>query len=89
MLYGMLGIFTNRLRNEHKVIDIESDTAADFSIMVTYLPKTATEQDIKTFFETKFEVECSQISMAYDVDRLLKLEAEKDALYHRLVNMVG
>ena len=84
----LLGVFKNRMTAQNKIIDIESDTAADFSIMVTYLPKTATEQDVKTFFETKFEVECSHISMGYDVDDLMKLEKEKDDAQQMLINMV-
>ena len=90
MLYLLLAIFKNRLSNENKVIDIESDTAADFSIMVTYLPKTATESDIKTFFETEFkDIEVNEISMGYDVEKLLKLEHEKDHLHQLLINMVA
>lgn len=74
----MLFVFKNRLSNENKIIDIESDTAADFSIMVTYLPKTANENDIKTFFEKEFEgVEISEISLGYDVENLLKLREKE------------
>lgn len=89
LMYILLAIFKNRLSNEHKVIDIETDTAADFSIMVTYLPKTANENDIKTFFEKEFEgVEISEISLGYDVENLLKIEGERDKIQQKLVNMV-
>ena len=90
LMYLLLAVFKNRLSNEHKVIDIETDTAADFSIMVTYLPKTATESDIKTFFETEYlGVTVAEISMGYDVEALLKLEHEKDHLHQLLINMVA
>ena len=89
-MYLLLAVFKNRLTNENKVIDIETDTAADFSIMVTYLPRTATEQDIKTFFEKEFkDVEVSEISMGYDVQHLLKLEHEKEIIHQKLINMVS
>ena len=85
----MLAIFKSRMTSQNKIIDIESDTAADFSIMVTYLPKSATEADIRTFFEKEFEgVKVSEISMGYDVEKLLKLEHHKDILHQSLVNMV-
>ena len=90
LMYLLLAVFKNRLSNEHKVIDIETDTAADFSIMVTYLPKTATESDIKTFFETEFQgTEISEISLAYDVEELIKLEMQKETLHQKLINMVN
>ena len=88
LMYVLLAVFKNRLNNENKIIDIESDTAADFSIMVTYLPKTAKREDIETFFEKKLKVEVSQVSMAFDVGKLLKLEVDKEHLYGRLVNLV-
>ena len=89
LMYVLLAVFKNRLSNEHKVIDIETDTAADFSIMVTYLPKTAKREDIETFFKEEFEgVEIAEVSLGYDVEKLLKLEAERDKLQQKLVNMV-
>ena len=89
LLYILLAVFKNRLTSENKVIDIETDTAADFSVMVTYLPQNATRKDIQEFFEKEFkEVEVSDISMGFDVEHLLKLEHEKDKLHLQLVNMV-
>ena len=89
LMYLLLAVYKNRLSNEHKIIDIETDTAADFSIMVTYLPKSATEADIRTFFEKEFEgVEVSEISVGYDVEKLIKLEHHKDIIQQSLVNMV-
>ena len=89
LMYILLAVFKNRLSNEHKVIDIETDTAADFSIMVTYLPKTTTEADIRTFFESEFEGNVvEEVSMAYDVEKILQLESEKDRIHRQLVSMV-
>ena len=88
--YFLLAVFKNRLVNEHKIIDIETDTASDFSVMVTYLPKSAQESDIKEFFETEFEgVSVKEISMAYDIGALNKMEKEKDVLHDKLVNKVA
>ena len=85
----MLAIFKSRMTSQNKIIDIESDTAADFSIMVTYLPKSATEADIRTFFESEIKgVEISEVSFTYNIDTLITLEHEKDLLYQILVNMV-
>ena len=88
--YFLLAVFKNRLVNEHKIIDIETDTASDFSVIVTYLPKSAQESDIKEFFETEFEgVSVKEISMAYDIGALNKMEKEKDVLHDKLVNKVA
>ena len=90
LCYFLLAVFKNRLVNEHKVIDIETDTASDFSVMVTYLPKSAQESDIKEFFETEFEgVSVKEISMAYDIGALNKMEKDKDVLHDKLVNKVA
>jgi Cytosolic domain of 10TM putative phosphate transporter len=90
LCYFLLAVFKNRLVNEHKIIDIETDTASDFSVMVTYLPKSAQESDIKEFFETEFEgVSVKEISMAYDIGALNKMEKEKDVLHDKLVNKVA
>ena len=87
--YFLLAIFKNRLSNESKVIDIETDSASDFSLMVTYLPNDASESDIKEYFETKFPgVSVAEISMGYDIGILLKMEKAKDILYDKLVHMV-
>lgn len=85
----MLAIFKNRLSNEHKVVDIETDTASDFSIMVTYLPKTATESEIREFFTNQFPgVKIADVSMAFNVEKYMKLEHEKELLHTKLVYMV-
>ena len=74
--YVFAAFIKNRMSNQHKVIDIETDTVSDFSIMVTYLPKTARESEIKEFFEQQFPgVQVAQISMAYDIEKLTKLTA--------------
>lgn len=89
-MYFMLAIFKNRLNNEQKVIDIETETASDFSIMATYLPRNADEEDIKSFFEKEYRgTEVSEISMGYDIEELLKLEKMKLDLHDRMVNMVA
>ena len=89
LCYLLLAIFKNRLVNENKVVDIETDTASDFSIMVTYLPKSAQESDIKEFFELEFPgVDVKEISLGYDLGPLKQMENDKDLLHDKLVNMV-
>lgn len=73
------------MSNQHKVIDIETDTVSDFSIMVTYLPKTSREKDIKEFFETQFPgVQVAQVCLAYDVEALTEAKLALVALQHDL-----
>ena len=85
----LLANFKNRLVNKNKIIDIENDTASDFSIMVTYLPKSAQESDIKEFFELEFPgVDVKEISLGYDLGPLKQMEKLKDSLHDKLVNMV-
>src|SRR3990167_5191612 len=78
------------MSNQHKVIDIETDTVSDFSIMVTYLPKTAREPEIKEFFETQFPgVQVAQISLAYDIEKLSKLNTLYDLEETTYLEAVG
>ena len=85
----LLANFKNRLVNKNKIIDIENDTASDFSIMVTYLPKSAQESDIKEFFELEFPgVDVKEISLGYDLGHLKKMEKLKDSLHDKLVNII-
>ena len=89
VLYLLLAVIKNRLTNESKVIDIETDTASDFSIMVTYIPKSAKESDIKEFIEKEFTGVCvKEVSMGYDIGTLKKMEKDRDVLHAKLVNMV-
>ena len=72
--YVYAAFIKNRMSNQHKVIDIETDTVSDFSIMVTYLPKTAKEEEIKEFFHKQFPgVQVAQINLAYNTKELKKL----------------
>lgn len=89
MLYLLLGVFKSKLDNEHKVVDIETDTAADFSIMVTYLPKSATEDEIRHFFENHIPgVKVVRVSMGYDIEKLNHLIKEKKHAQNELVAIV-
>ena len=88
-LYVLLAVFKSRLNNEHKVVDIETDTAADFSIMVTYLPKKATEQQVRDFFEHHIPgVKIARVSMAYNIEKLHHLMKDKKLAEHHLINLV-
>jgi hypothetical protein len=89
MMYVLLAVFKSRLNNEHKVVDIETDTAADFTIMVTYLPKTATEQEVCEFFENHMPgVKVARVSLAYNIERLNHLLKEKKHAEQKLINHV-
>ena len=89
IMYILLAIFKSKLNNEHKVVDIETDTAADFSIMVTYLPKTTTEQEIKNFFDNHIQgVRVVRVSMAYNIEKLNHLMKEKKHAEHKLIHVV-
>lgn len=84
-LYISAAIFKNKLHNEHKIIDIETDTAADYTIMVTNLPNYATKDDVKLFFnQTLPGVEVHRVSMAYNIERLAKLKKEKHHIVEEL-----
>ena len=88
-IYILVAVFKNKLIVEHKIVDIETDTASDFSIMVTYLPKTATESEIREFFTNQFPgVKIADVSMAFNVEKYMKLEHEKELLHTKLVYMV-
>ena len=88
--YVFAAFVKNRMSNQHKVIDIETDTVSDFSIMVTYLPKTAREPEIKEFFETQFPgVQVAQISLAYDIERLSKINALYELEENAYLEAVG
>lgn len=83
-LYILLAVYKNKLVVEDKIIDIETDTVADFSILVGYLPNTATAEEIKTFFEQQFGVTVVKCSPAFKVDNLMKLEHH----YGELINEI-
>ena len=91
-LYMGCALFKNKLVNEHKVIDIETDTAADFTIMVSLLPSTATEADIRVFFEREFDgvhTKVHTVSMTYDIDILSKLLKEKENISNHLTEAIS
>lgn len=88
LLYIFVAVFKNKLYNEHKVVDLETDTPADFTIMVTYLPKTVSEDDIKEFFQSHIaEAKVAKVSMAYDVEHLEALQKQKRALYDQVEHL--
>ena len=89
-IYILVAVFKNKLIVEHKIVDIETDTASDFSIMVTYLPKTATESEIREFFTNQFPgVKIEKVSMGYEVTELMHLEKVKHDLQNKMVNIVN
>ena len=67
--------------------DMETGTAADFTIMVTYLPKTARKEEIQAFFEDKFNVTVEKITMAYNVEHLTHLLHEEEATENKLIHL--
>ena len=86
-MYVLTPIFKNKLYNEQKKIDIETDTARDFTIMATYLPKMATKEEITEFFNTTLPgSKVAKVSRAYDISRLSTLIKEKKYLKHKLLN---
>ena len=88
MMYALLAVIRSKLNSEHKVVDIETDTAADFSIMVTYLPKTTTEQEIKNFFDNHIQgVRVVRVSMAFNTKVLKKLLKEEKHSESQLINL--
>ena len=86
-MYVLTPIFKNKLYNEQNKIDIETDTARDFTIMATYLPKMATKEEITEFFNTTLPgSKVAKVSRAYDISRLSTLIKEKKYLKHKLLN---
>ena len=75
-MYVLLAVFKKKLSVEATIGDIEQDTISDFSIMVTYLPKSATREEIKNFFQDNFKVHVVKISLAYNVEELCHIEDE-------------
>lgn len=84
----LLAIYKNKLVVEDKIIDIETDTVADFSILVEYLPKNATVEEIKTYFESRFGVNIVKVSPSYNVEKLVILESEYNELMIELQGLV-
>ena len=89
VLFFMIAVFKHNLIIEAEVIDLEVDSADDFSIMCTHLPNTAKQDEIKNFFQDKFpNVQVVDVSMGYDVDHLLKMIEQKEKLQTEIINLV-
>ena len=83
-------MFKHQLSFEDQVVDMETNSVEDFSIMCTHLPNTAKQDEIKNFFQDKFpNVQVVDVSMGYDVDHLLKLNAQKEQLQNEMINLVS
>ena len=88
LLYILVAVFKNKLYNEHKVVDLETDTPSDFTIMVQLLPKNCTEADIRQYFNTTIpEAKVAKVCMAFDVEKLEHLQKEKRHLFDQLENI--
>ena len=87
LLYIFTGVIKNKMHNESKIIDIETDTAADFSIMVSLLPPDATKEQVTKFFKTKLpDIKVHTVSMGYDVAKLAHLKKERHHIMDKLLN---
>ena len=89
-LYIGAAIFKNKLQNENKILDIETDTAADFTIMVSLLPNTVTKEDVANFFSTNLPgTKVHQVSMAYNIQHLSKLKKKNQHIMEKTIHAMA
>lgn len=80
----MLGVIRHRLKVQATIVDLETDTASDYSIMVSNIPYSATENEISAFFEKTFRVKVVKITLSYNVEKLVSLLNQKEAVEDKL-----
>ena len=82
--YLFIAVFKNKLTVQAAVVDMETDTASDFSIMVSHLPKSATKEEITNFFKKEFDVTIVKVTLAYNVEHLTHLIHEQEFIESKL-----